>query len=498
VLLIAVTVVVLATGCRGREATPANAAGFVATADPLDQDTGRTASAPTRSASDTGSLGTSTHTDQTTHLSPAARAALALRRTPITDAVARVAPAVVTVQTQAVSHADPFDTFFGGRADRTTAGLGSGFIARQDGVIVTNAHVVSGATSVNVALRDGTTYPAKVVGVDETNDLAVLRINAQHLPVALLGNSDDLLIGEWAIAIGNPYGFFLGNTEPSVTAGVISGTGRNLVGQAEGNGVYVDMIQTDAAINPGNSGGPLVNALGEVIGVNSSIYTPSGGSVGLGFAIPINRAKRVTEDLLAHGAVRRPWIGVQPQLNESNNPRDQVTGGVTVRSVVPGSPAARAGLQAGDMIVQSRGRPMHNPYDWEAELLDMRVGETVPLLIRRGTREFTDSVQVADLPDVAAPKVEVLKELQLVTLTPAIRAERAVRSTHGAVIYSVTQRVSDELGIRSGDVILQVNRTPVASADQAAQALNYYSGRGLIRMYFEHNGQVFTTDFNIQ
>jgi serine protease Do len=141
---------------------------------------------------------------------------------------------------------------------------------------------------------------------------------------------------------------------------------------------------------------------------------------------------------------------------------------------------------------------MHNPYDWEAELLDMRVGENVALLIRRASREFTDTVQVADLPEVSAPKVEVLKELQLVTLTPAIRAERGVRSTHGAVIYSVTPRVSNELGIRSGDVILQVNRTPVASADQAARALNYYSGHGLIRMYFEHNGQVFTTDFNIQ
>ncbi len=496
--LLVLATAVLVCGCRSRAAAPASSAGFVA--DPIDQDTGRAASLAAPSANDTGGLATAPRTDShSVHLSPAARNALAMRRTPITDAVARVAPAVVTVQTQAVTHSsDPFDTFFGGGGDRTTQGLGSGFIVRPDGVIVTNAHVVSGATSVNVALRDGTTYPAKVVGVDEVNDLAVLRINAQHLTVATLGNSDDLLIGEWAIAIGNPYGFFLGNTEPSVTAGVISGTGRNLVGQAEGNGVYVDMIQTDAAINPGNSGGPLVNAMGEVIGVNSSIYTPSGGSVGLGFAIPINRAKRVTEDLLAHGAVRRPWIGVTPQLSESSNPRDLLTGGVTVRTVAPGSPAARAGIVPGDMIVQSRGRPMHNPYDWEAELLDMRVGETVSLLIRRGTREFTDTVQVSDLPDVAAPKVEVLKELQLVTLTPAIRAERSVRSTHGAVIYSVTPRVSDELGIRSGDVILQVNRTPVASADQAARALNYYSGRGLIRMYFEHNGQVFTTDFNIQ
>ena len=278
----------------------------------------------------------------TIHSAPSGRAGLAARRTPITDAVARVSPAVVTVQTEAMSPAtDPFDGFFRGRSDRTTQGLGSGFIIRSDGVIVTNAHVVSGATAVNVALRDGTTYPAKVVGVDETNDLAVLRISAQHLPVAPLGTSDDLIIGEWAIAIGNPYGFFLGNTEPSVTAGVISGTGRNLVGQVEGGGVYVDMIQTDASINPGNSGGPLVNTLGEVVGVNSSIYSPSGGSVGLGFAIPINRVRRVAEDLLAHGAIRRPWIGVQLRLPGANNARVMLTGGVAVRSVVPGSPAAR-------------------------------------------------------------------------------------------------------------------------------------------------------------
>ena len=165
-----------------------------------------------------------------------------------------------------------------------------------------------------VALRDGTSYVAKVLGVDEVNDLAVVKIPATGLPVAPLGSSDDLLIGEWAIAIGNPYGFYLGNPEPSVTVGVVSGVGRNLVGQAEGNGVYVDMIQTDAAINPGNSGGPLVDAVGEVIGVNSSIYSPSGGSVGLGFAIPINRVKRVADDLLAHGSVRRPWVGVKLKL----------------------------------------------------------------------------------------------------------------------------------------------------------------------------------------
>lgn len=423
------------------------------------------------------------------------------RRTAITDAVARVAPSVVTVQTAIVQRdADPVAMFFGGQpTSRATSGLGSGFIIRSDGVIVTNAHVVAGATKVDVALRNGTTYAARVVGVDELNDLAVLRITAQHLPVAPLGNSDDLIVGETAIAIGNPYGFLLGNTEPSVTAGVVSGTGRNLVGQAEGGGLYVDMIQTDAAINPGNSGGPLVNALGDVIGVNSSIYTPTGGSVGLGFAIPINRVKRVAEDLLLHGAVRRPWIGVQLRLADPEaNPRAGLTSGVVIKSVVPGSPAARAGLVPGDTIARARARALRNPYDWEAAQLEFRVGDSVPLIVRRNGRDIPVSVTVADLPEVNAPKVDVLHELELVTVTAAIRAERGIRSDHGAVIYKVSDRVAEELGIQAGDVIVQVNRTPVTTADQAAQALNYYGGRGPIRMYFERDGRVFTSDFMIQ
>ncbi|HEY2542823.1 MAG TPA: trypsin-like peptidase domain-containing protein, partial [Gaiellaceae bacterium] len=235
---------------------------------------------------------------------PRPAAVAASRRTAITDAVARVAPAVVTVQTEVEQRvqADPFAFFFGGgrSGTQTQAGLGTGFMIRPDGVIVTNAHVVAGATRVSVMLRDGTTYPAKIIGTDETNDLAVLKVDAKNLPIAPLGDSDNLLVGEWAIAIGNPYGFMLGNSEPSVTAGVISGVGRNLVARGEGPSAYFDMIQTDASINPGNSGGPLVDATGSVVGVNSSIYSTSGGSIGLGFAIPINRARRVAEDLLTH------------------------------------------------------------------------------------------------------------------------------------------------------------------------------------------------------
>lgn len=428
----------------------------------------------------------------------------ASRRTAITEAVARVAPAVVTVQTetvQRVASADPFELFFGGGGgtrEQRSAGIGSGFVVTADGVIVTNAHVVRGATAIDVAFRDGTTHAAKLVGLDELNDLAVLRIDAKGLPVAPIGNSGDLVMGEWAIAIGNPYGFILGNSEPSVTAGVISATGRNLVGQNEGGGATLDLIQTDASINPGNSGGPLVNAAGQVIGVNTVIYSPSGGSVGIGFAIPINRAMRVADDLLKRGAPRRPWIGVRIRQPEGRTPRDVVQGGVVVQSVVLGSPAAQAGIKPGDRILQSRGRTMRNIFDWETELLDLRVGEAVPVVIERDGARQTVRVTPADLPEVGARKVEVLRDIQLVTLTPQIRQERGIRSGRGAVIVQASERVMEQLGVQPGDVIIAVNRYNIGSAEEAARAIDALAGRGLIRLVLERRGYLFTTDFYIQ
>jgi serine protease Do len=421
------------------------------------------------------------------------------RRTAITEAVSRVAPAVVTVQTEVVERvpADVFEQFFGGRSGtRAAAGLGSGFIIRPDGAIVTNAHVVAGATRISVAMRDGTTYPARLVGIDETNDLAVLKIDARNLPVAPLGNSSNLLIGEWAIAIGNPYGFILANTEPSVTVGVVSGTGRNLAAQSEGSGVYVDMIQTDASINPGNSGGPLVNAAGEVIGVNSSIFSPSGGSVGIGFAIPINRARRVAEDLLAHGVVRRPWVGIQPLLSRPQAGRAP-TAGVVVASVVPGSPAEKSGIRAGDVIVRSRDRALKNPYDWYAELLELRVGESDTIVVKRGTREMPVTVGVVDLPDVNAPRVTVLREIELITLTAPIRAQYQIQSRQGALVNRVSDRVQQQIGLQQGDVIVQINRAPITRAEDVNRILTS-NGRGILQMYFERGGQIYATEFSLQ
>lgn len=421
------------------------------------------------------------------------------RRTAITRAVERVAPAVVTIQTEAVERVqtDPLFEWFYGRSQssRVVPGLGSGFIVAADGIVVTNAHVVANAQRVSVMMRDGSVHPAEVLGTDETNDIAVLRMQGRNLPVATLGNSSAVLIGEWAIAIGNPYGFVLGNSEPAVTAGVISGVGRNLIARGEGPSAYFDMIQTDASINPGNSGGPLVNADGEVIGVNSSIYTPSGGSVGIGFAIPINRVSRVVEDIVAHRAVRRPWIGVRLRYPRSDNIREAISVGAVIASVIPGSPAARAGMQPGDVILNAGGRVIRNPFDWEAVLLDLRVGERVELRLRRGSRELSAGVTVQDLPEVAAPRVQVLRDLELATVTPAIREERRLRSNSGALIVRAGQATAEELGVQPGDVIVQINQARIASAADAARALEYYGGRGVIRMFVERGGSIFTTDF---
>jgi serine protease Do len=425
------------------------------------------------------------------------------RRTAITTAAEAIAPSVVTVQTTRVQQVqgDIFSMFFGGAqpGTRVLPGLGTGFIVKSDGVIVTNAHVVTGADSISVMMRDGTVYPATLRGTDETNDLAVIKIDANNLPVAKLGNSRSLMVGEWAIAIGNPYGFVLGNSEPSVTAGVISGVGRNLVGAGRGDGqaLYFDMIQTDASINPGNSGGPLVNADGEVIGVNSSIYSNTGESVGVGFAIPINRAARVVDDLLDHGAVRRPWIGVHLERPRATSAREVIARGATIAAVIDGSPAQRGGLRAGDVIVRAADRAIRNPFDWDAAQLDLSVGQTAAVVVSRGGREVSLQVQVADLPEATAPKVQVLTGLELTTLTPVLRADRGILSPNGALITRVDPTVGRQLGIQAGDVIFGVNNREVANANAIKQAIEQ-SGRGGIRLHVERNGQRFYTDFAVR
>src|SRR5206468_3208717 len=255
---------------------------------------------------------------------------------------------------------------------------------RPNGVILTNQHVVANAEKVVVTLADGSDLPAKVLGEDPLTDIAVLKIDRQGLTPIVPGRSTDLMIGEWVVAMGNPYAYLLGNAEPTVTVGVVSATSRNILPTGEQTGLYLDMIQTDAAINPGNSGGPLTNALGEVVGVNSSIFSNSGGSVGLGFAIPIERAVRVANEILKTGNVRRAWVGLEVE-GASAMREWKSQGGVALATVAPGGPAARAGLRPGDVLVEANGRRLRNYLDWEAVKLDLHVGDSVVVSVRTGS-----------------------------------------------------------------------------------------------------------------
>jgi S1-C subfamily serine protease len=273
---------------------------------------------------------------------------------------------------------------------------------------------------------------------------------------------------------------------------VVSGVGRNIVpgGSDEGRGYYLDMIQTDASINPGNSGGALINALGEVIGVNSSIISQSGGSVGLGFAIPIDRARRIADDLVREGSVRRAWIGATVEPADPN--AFGRSNEVRVASVAPGSPAAQAGLRVGSTIVSFGGRRVTNPLDWEARTLDMRVGETAELVVRAGNRTRTLRITAGGLPSLAAERVRVLEQFELITMTPAIRAERRLRSQRGALIASVPVE-AQRLGLREGDLIIEINRVPIRSAEEVAGLLRRASGRTALRITFERQGQLLST-----
>jgi len=424
------------------------------------------------------------------------------RRNAIVRAAERAAPSVVsvnTVRTQRVRARTVWEQFFlGPGAAREVPGLGSGFIIDASGLILTNEHVVRGADEVVVTLSDGTDLPAEIVGADEATDLALLRVrppSGRRLPVAPLGTSNDLVIGEWAIAIGNPFGFLLSNVEPTVTAGVISGVGRNIIPDATGQerGFYLDMIQTDASINPGNSGGPLLNALGDVIGVNSSIISGSGGNIGLGFAIPIDRARRVAASLLEHGAVRRAWVGVTLETGDTD--RFGRSRDVRIASVAPGSPAERAGLRAGDTIIRANGRRVATPLDWEARLLDSSVGQPLQLVTRRGGSERQVAVTASALPSLTAERVRALSDLQLVTVTPAIRAERSLASERGALIVELSD-VARSVGLAQGDVIVQINRVPVGSAGEAAELLRRLAGGGA-RVIIERRGQYGSVSFTI-
>jgi serine protease Do len=330
------------------------------------------------------------------------------RANAITKAVQEVSPAVVGINVTAVQEqqvspfaADPFfrqffqnDPFFRQFIQRQkieVQSLGSGFIISPDGYIVTNDHVVHNATKIIVTMTDGTKRPAKIIGHDPTTDISLLKIDGENLPYCKLGNSDSILVGEWAIAFGNPFGLFDINNKPTVTVGVISSLGMNLKVDDPTSGVrnYSGMIETDAAINPGNSGGPLVDVDARVIGMNTMIYTGgvSQSYIGYGFAIPINRVKSIVEQLKKYGKVIRiGWIGLKLQTVDERIAKSldmSELSGALVNSVQVGSPADKAGFKPGDIIVKYQGAPVHDADALLSQLNELPPGTKVEFEILR-------------------------------------------------------------------------------------------------------------------
>ena len=355
-----------------------------------------------------------------------------------------------------------------GMAPRETSSLGSGFIISKDGYVLTNHHVVNNASEIVVKLKDRRELIAKLIGSDESSDVALLKVEAKDLPVVEIGSPEDLQVGEWVLAIGTPFGF-----EQSVTAGIVSAKGRSL---PDGN--YVPFIQTDVAINPGNSGGPLFNMQGKVVGINSQIYSRSGGYMGLSFAIPMDLAMNVVEQIKSKGKVSRGWLGVQ--IQDVNRQLAESFGmdrphGALVAKVIPGGPAEKAGIQIGDIIVEFNGQVIETsgelpprvgvtPIDEKASVKIIRQGEKQEINIKIG---LLPSQQVAQATDTSGQTETITNRLGVTVsdLTTEQRHELQVEK-NGVLVQKVGKGIAQETGIQPGDVILRIQNNVVRdSAD---------------------------------
>ncbi|WP_404384591.1 DegQ family serine endoprotease [Caenispirillum salinarum] len=418
--------------------------------------------------------------------------------------VEKVSPAVVTITAEkAVRQAtnelserygrgSPFEEFFrrfghpeapqgprgpGGKS----VGLGSGFIIDgDDGYVVTNNHVIDGADSVSIQLTDGTTLDAEVIGTDAKTDIALLKVeSAEDLPFVSFGDSDGLKVGDWVMAVGNPFG--LGGT---VTAGIVSARGR-----AIGNDPLDDFIQTDAAINKGNSGGPMFSTDGAVMGVNTAIYSPNGGSVGIGFAVPANVAKPVIAQLKENGEVRRGWLGVSiqpvtPEIAEAMDLSEDATQGALISQVTDDTPAMGAGMKAGDVITAVDGQPVAEMRDLPRMIAAYKPGDTVDLTVLRDGKEKSLSVELGRLPtqQVASAEgdgqgsIEGKGELglALAPVTPELAEQLGLDAdAEGAVIAQVDPTgPAAERGLRQGDVIVKANGSTVANPQDVINAVS--------------------------
>ncbi len=401
--------------------------------------------------------------------------------------VAAAAPAVVHVRTVAVVDAadvqgmppgmfgddgpfGPQGPFHGFRMPRGPRGggqtqhaTGSGFVIRADGIVLTNNHVVERAKEITVAMSDGRELPAKVLGRDPKTDLAVLKVESkQPLPTVALGDSDALAVGDWVVAIGNPFG--LNNT---VTAGIVSAKDR-----AIGQGPYDHFIQTDASINPGNSGGPLFDEHGNVVGINTAIFSQGGGNIGIGFAIPINLAKQLVPQLEEHGHVTRGWLGVSiqkltPELAESVG--TDGTHGALVAGVTADSPADKAGVKAGDVITRWDGKPVDDPGALSTLVAGSSIGKSVTVELQRDGKAREIEVKVEKMADDEVASNDATSNrgrwgLALRDLKPDERRERELDAGSGVLVTEVApDSPAAEADLKGGDIVLEANRKPVGS-----------------------------------
>ncbi len=373
-----------------------------------------------------------------------------------------------------------------------TKSLGSGFIISPDGYVVTNHHVVDGADEVIVRMSDRREFPAKVIGSDPRSDVALLKVDATGLPVLKLGSSESLKVGEWVVAIGSPFNF-----DHSVTAGIVSAKGRSLPGEQ-----YVPFIQTDVAINPGNSGGPLFNLDGEVVGINSQIYSRTGGFMGVSFAIPIEVAMDVVKQLKTTGKVTRGWLGVYIQeitreLAESfglKRPR-----GALVAQVLPNSPAEKAGVQVGDILLSFNGTPLSHSADLPPLVGRVGVGQQAKLKLLRNGKEITLDVTIEALPDdeeIAArgEGKSARKQTRLGLLLAPLTKEQKEKEklTDGVVVEEVLPGPAKKAGIREGDVILSLNNEKITDLDKLNEVVkNLPSGRSVAVLIQREGSPVF-------
>jgi serine protease Do len=407
------------------------------------------------------------------------------RRTPLVAAVEKIGPSVVNISAERIvrRRSDPLENFFwfgtprGRERGTRTESLGSGVVIDPAGIVITNEHVVQGASRIIVTTSDGREMEAEVRGADADNDIAVLTVKAKNLRAAKLGKSSDLMIGETVVAVGNPFG--LSNT---VTAGIVSAVQRTV--QGETGRTYTDFIQTDAAINPGNSGGALANVLGELIGINTAIV---GGANTIGFAIPVDRVRRIVGDLLSFGEVTPVWTGLRGATILDDDRPSARGKGLRVRSVWPGSPADEAGLQRGDVVVAVDGRRVDSREDFDTAMTALGPGKSVAVGIRRDGQDRTVRLATARAP----------KDLGLTVLRRdiglSLREDR-----NGTVVTSVAPRSpADRKGIERGDRIFSVNNQNVADLDGLSRAVETNYSRGSLVMVVVRDGYGYTLTFGL-